>query len=33
MKEPDDILKNKKIDEPDINPGGASSLTADTPKR
>ena len=26
-------LKKTKIGEPDINPGGASSLTADTPKR
>ena len=26
-------LKKRKIGEPDINPGGASSLTADTPKR
>ena len=31
--EPDVSLKKKKIGEPDINPGGASSLTADTPKR
>ena len=26
-------LKKRKIGEPEINPGGASSLTADTPKR
>ena len=26
-------MKKRKIGEPDINPGGASSLTADTPKR
>ena len=26
-------MKKKNIGEPDINPGGASSLTADTPKR
>ena len=31
--EPDANLKRRKIGEPDINPGGASSLTADTPKR
>ena len=31
--EPDVSLKKRKIGEPDINPGGASSLTADTPKR
>ena len=31
--EPDVSLKKGKIGEPDINPGGASSLTADTPKR
>ena len=30
--EPDVDLK-RKIGEPDINPGGASSLTADTPNR
>ena len=33
MREPDVNLKKTKICEPDINPGGASSLTADTPKR
>ena len=33
MPEPDASLKKRKICEPDINPGGASSLTADTPKR
>ena len=33
MEEPDANLKKRKIGEPDINPGGASSLTADTPKR
>ena len=26
-------MKKRKIGEPDINPGGASSLTADPPKR
>ena len=31
--EPDVSLKQMKIGEPDINPGGASSSTADTPKR
>ena len=31
--EPDVSLKKRKIGEPDINSGGASSLTADTPKR
>ena len=31
--EPDVNLKKRKIGEPDINPGGASSLTADTSKR
>ena len=31
--EPDASLKKRKIGEPDINPGGASSFTADTPKR
>ena len=31
--EPDVGLKKRKLGEPDINPGGASSLTADTPKR
>ena len=33
VEEPDANLKKRKNDEPDINPGGASSLTADTPKR
>ena len=33
MPEPDVSLKKRKIGEPDINPGGASSLTADTPNR
>ena len=33
VQQPDASLKKKKIGEPDINPGGASSLTADTPKR
>ena len=33
VQEPDVSLKRRKIGEPDINPGGASSLTADTPKR
>ena len=27
------LKKKRKIGEPDINPDGASSLTADTPKR
>ena len=32
--EPDcQFSKNRKVGEPDIHPGGASSLTADTPKR
>ena len=31
--EPDVSLKKRKVGEPDINPGGASILTADTPKR
>ena len=30
--EPDVSLKKRKIGEPDINSGGASSLTADTPR-
>ena len=30
VKEPDANLKKRKIGERDINPGGASSLTADT---
>ena len=33
LKEPDANLKKRKIGEPDINPGGASSLTPYTPKR
>ena len=33
MEEPDANLKKRKIGEPDVNPGGASSSTADTPKR
>ena len=33
MEEPDANLKKRKIGEPDIIPGGASSSTADTPKR
>ena len=33
VEEPDARWKRRKIGEPDINPGGASSLTADTPKR
>ena len=33
VQEPDDSVKKRKIGEPDINPGGASSVTADTPKR
>ena len=33
MPESDVGLKKRKVGEPDINPGGASSLTADTPKR
>ena len=31
--EPDVGLKKRKVGEPDVNPGGASSLTADTPSR
>ena len=31
--EPDVSLKKRKVGEPEINPGGASSSTADTPKR
>ena len=31
--EPDVGLKKRKFGEPDINPGGASCFTADTPKR
>ena len=31
--EPDANLKKRKIGEPDINPGGALTLTTDTPKR
>ena len=33
VEEPNANLKKRKLDEPDINPGGSSSLTADTPKR
>ena len=33
VEETDANLKKRKIGEPDINPGGASSPTADTPKR
>ena len=33
VEEPDANLKKRKVGEPDINPGGASSSTADTPKR
>ena len=33
VQEPDVSLKKRKVGEPGINPGGASSLTADTPKR
>ena len=33
MKEPFVSLKKRRIGAPDINPGGASSLTADTPNR
>ena len=33
MEEPDANLKKRKIGEPDINPGGASSSTADTHPR
>ena len=33
VQEPDASLKKRKIGEPDINPGGASSSTADTLKR
>ena len=33
VQDPDVSLKQRKIGEPDINPGRASSLTADTPKR
>ena len=33
VKKPDVSLENRKIGEPDVNPGGASSLMADTPKR
>ena len=33
VQEPDVSLKKRKIGEPDINPSGASSFTADTPKR
>ena len=33
VQEVDVSLKKRKVGEQDINPGGASSLTADTPKR
>ena len=33
VEEPDENLKKRKIGEPDINPGGASSSTTDTPKK
>ena len=33
VEKPGANLKKRKIGEPDINPGGASSSTADTPKR
>ena len=33
VEEPDANLKKRKIGEPDVRPGGASSSTADTPKR
>ena len=33
VEEPDANLKKRKAGEPVVNPGGASSLTADTPKR
>ena len=33
VSEPDVSSKKRKVGEPDINPGGASSLKADTPKR
>ena len=33
VQEPDVSVKKRKIGEPDISQGGASSLTADTPKR
>ena len=33
VQEPDVSLKKRQVGEPAINPGGASSLTADTPKR
>ena len=33
VEEPDANLKKRKTGEPDVNPGGASSLKADTPKR
>ena len=33
LPELDVSLKKRKIGEPDINPVGASSLTADTPRR
>ena len=33
VQEPDASLKKRRVGTPDVNPGGASSLTADTPKR
>ena len=33
VQEPDVSLKKRKVGEPDISPGGASSLTAGAPKR
>ena len=33
VQEPDASLKKRRIGEPEINPGGAPSSTADTPKR
>ena len=33
LQEPDASVRKRKIGEPDINPGGESSLTADTPWR
>ena len=33
MPEPDVVLENRKVGEPDMSPGGAASSTADTSKR
>ena len=33
VQEPDASLKKRRVGEPDVNPGGASSLTADLPRR